>query len=75
MKYKYLTHSKSKDSAYCKYGVFYAPLEVGKSGGQAANKFVTWEFSKWLHAEACFEKRQKENYQVNSVSVYEKFLD
>jgi hypothetical protein len=53
----------------------YVPIDFVKSSGQAANKLATCEFSKWKHAVAYFEKRQKENYHVNSVSVYEKFLD
>jgi len=54
--------------------VFYAPLEFVKSGGQARNKLVTCEFPTWKHVLTYYEKSQKENYHVNSLSVYE-FLD
>jgi hypothetical protein len=52
-----------------------APLEVGKSGGQAAKKLVVCGFSKLKMATECIDNHQKNNYHVNLVCTYEYLLD
>lgn len=52
----------------------HAPLDVGKSSGQAAKKLGTCGFSKWKHTLECFGNYLKNNVQIQSL-FYERLLD
>jgi len=69
-KFKWLSYSKTKDAAFCKYCVIFGPESAGK-GNQDLKQLVNQPFCNWKKSLEVFKNHQDLQYHKKSLLNYE----
>uniref|UniRef100_A0A8D9BNX0 Zinc finger MYM-type protein 1 n=1 Tax=Cacopsylla melanoneura TaxID=428564 RepID=A0A8D9BNX0_9HEMI len=72
-KWTWLSYSKQKDGAFCKYCVLFPCDTVGKGTHQRPGNLVSTPFRKWKDASEVFQSHSKAQYHKFSVVAAENF--
>lgn len=73
-KFTWLAYSEIENSTYCKYCVFFAPSNVGKSKSETPGQLVLQGYNNWKKAIEKFKNHQNSQYHVKAVMTYESLL-